>query len=77
MTWEHRKKSQQHVEGKWRDHNAATEYYNKLKASQRRYQKIDLSTSLMFFRRMTPQNDTFKAYRCDAFVENLRDLTDA
>eukprot|EP00971_Amphidinium_carterae_P022162 437215-Amphidinium_carterae.5 len=27
MTWEHRKKSQQHVEGKWRDHNAATEYY--------------------------------------------------
>eukprot|EP00971_Amphidinium_carterae_P090439 1790766-Amphidinium_carterae.4 len=77
MTWEHRKKAQLNVEGRWRDRNAATEYYHKLKASQRRYKKIDLSTSLRFFRRMTPQNDTFKQYRCDATVEVFRGMTDA
>eukprot|EP00971_Amphidinium_carterae_P217919 4326014-Amphidinium_carterae.2 len=44
--------------------------------AQRRYQKIDLSTSLMFFRRMTPQNDVFKQHRCDAIVEVFKDMTD-
>eukprot|EP00971_Amphidinium_carterae_P282869 5615545-Amphidinium_carterae.3 len=75
MTWSHRKKAQLNVDGRWRDRNAATEYYNQLKAAQKRYQKIDLSTSLMFFRRMTPQNNTFKQHRCDAIVEVFKDMT--
>eukprot|EP00971_Amphidinium_carterae_P348602 6490585-Amphidinium_carterae.1 len=75
LTWEHREKAQLNVEGKWRNRNAAMEYYNKLKGAQKRYQKIDLSTSLMFFRRMTPQNDVFKQHRCEAIVEVFKDMT--
>eukprot|EP00971_Amphidinium_carterae_P337166 6473875-Amphidinium_carterae.1 len=77
LTWEHRKKTQQLVDPRWRDTKAANEYYHKMKAAQKRYQKIDLSTSLKFFRRMTPQNDTFKAFQCDAIVEIFGELNDA
>eukprot|EP00971_Amphidinium_carterae_P233018 4625096-Amphidinium_carterae.1 len=68
LTWEHRQGSQRNVNKRWQDENNIWAYYNKLKSAQKRYQKIDLSTSLQFYRKMTPQNDTFKMHRCKAMV---------
>eukprot|EP00971_Amphidinium_carterae_P066888 1324774-Amphidinium_carterae.1 len=38
--------------------------------------RINLSTTLEFYRKMTPQKDTFKMYRCHAMVVAFRDVED-
>eukprot|EP00971_Amphidinium_carterae_P227574 4514303-Amphidinium_carterae.2 len=73
LTREHREAAQLYEDGRWRNREKINEYYRKLKSAQKKYQKIELSTSLSFYRRMTPQNDVFKHYRCDAIVEVFRD----
>eukprot|EP00971_Amphidinium_carterae_P202868 4025817-Amphidinium_carterae.1 len=74
LTHEHRNQAQLRDDRGWRDMTKANEYYYKLKAAQKKYQKIDLSTSLSFFRRMTPQNDVFKQYRCEAIVHVFKGM---
>eukprot|EP00971_Amphidinium_carterae_P287722 5712096-Amphidinium_carterae.1 len=55
----------------WVTEQSINEYWRKMKRSQENFQKIELVTSMRYFRIMTPLNDIFKVLRCKAIIEAL------
>eukprot|EP00971_Amphidinium_carterae_P262938 5216335-Amphidinium_carterae.1 len=79
--------SKEHAHGfyTFTDHRRKTGWYERVSAqkqdeywrqkckAQRAFQKIELQTSLRYYRKMTPANDLFKVFRCQAIVQALED----
>eukprot|EP00971_Amphidinium_carterae_P098063 1940315-Amphidinium_carterae.1 len=49
------------------------QYWRLKRKQQKSFQKIELRTSMKFYRKMNPGNDVFKMLRCQAIVEALNE----